>query len=81
MNSPRFTRPVLLLFGNTLFAIGCLGAASSQVTKSGADYDVPQAVTENETTFSGARTWAGLHLRALLWMPDFSFAQVLRPRS
>ncbi|WP_258691392.1 hypothetical protein [Xanthomonas oryzae] len=51
MNSTRVTRPVpLLLFGSTLFAIGCLGAASSQVTESGADYGVSEAVTENATT-------------------------------
>ncbi|MCL1499091.1 hypothetical protein M3O57_07025 [Xanthomonas nasturtii] len=82
MNSTRFTRPVpLLLFGSTLFAIGCLGAASSQVTESGADYGVSGAVTENATTPPEARPRPGRHLRASLSMPYFSFAQALRPRS
>lgn len=81
MNSTRLTRPVpLLLFGSTLFAIGCLGAASSQVTESGADYGVSEAVTENATT-PEARSRPGRHVRASLSMPYFSFAQALRPRS
>ncbi|KHL57421.1 hypothetical protein [Xanthomonas cannabis] len=82
MNSTRVTRPVpLLLFGSTLFAIGWLGAASSQVTESGADYGVSEAVTENATTPPEARARPGRHPRASLSMPYFSFAQVLRPRS
>ncbi|MCC4601316.1 hypothetical protein JWH11_02330 [Xanthomonas melonis] len=82
MNSTRFTRPVpLLLFGSTLFALGCLGAASSQVTESGADYGVSEAVTENATTPPDARPRLSRHPRASLSMPYFSFAQVLRPRS
>ncbi|MCD0280404.1 hypothetical protein JWH04_15955 [Xanthomonas melonis] len=82
MNSTRFTQPVpLLLFGSTLFALGCLGAASSQVTESGADYGVSEAVTENATTPPDARPRLSRHPRASLSMPYFSFAQVLRPRS
>ncbi|QBG95571.1 hypothetical protein EYC55_08900 [Xanthomonas oryzae] len=82
MNSARFTRPVpLLLFGSTLFAIGCLGAASIQVTESGVDYGVSEAVTENATTPPEARSRPGRHVRASLSMPYFSFAQALRPRS
>ncbi|PPU99085.1 hypothetical protein XpopCFBP1817_03190 [Xanthomonas populi] len=82
MNSTRFTRPApLLLFGSTLFAIGCLGAAFSQVTQSGTDYGVSEAVTENATTPSEAGTRPSRHLRAWLSMPYFSFAQGLRPRS
>ena len=82
MNSTRFTRPVpLLLFGSTLFAIGCLGAASSQVTDTGADYGASEAVTENATTPPETRTRPSRHLRASLSIPYFSFAQVLRPRS
>ncbi|APP80225.1 hypothetical protein [Xanthomonas hortorum] len=82
MNSTRFTRPApLLLLGSTLFANGCLGAASSLVTESGADYGVSEAVTENATTPPEERTRPSRHLRASLSMPYFSFAQVLRPRS
>ncbi|PPV10422.1 hypothetical protein XavaCFBP5823_08490 [Xanthomonas axonopodis pv. vasculorum] len=82
MNSTRLTRPApLLLFGSTLFAIGCLGAASSQVTESGADYGVSEAVTENATTPPEAPSRAGRHVCASLSMPYFSFAQALRPRS
>ncbi|MCS3746294.1 MULTISPECIES: hypothetical protein [unclassified Xanthomonas] len=82
MNSTRVRRPVpLLLLGSTLFAIGWLGAASSQVTESGADYGVSEAVTENATTPPEGRTRPSRHLRASLSMPYFSFAQVLRPRS
>ncbi len=39
-----------------------------------------EAVTENETTLSDARTWAGLHLRALLSMPYFSLPAGSAPR-
>ncbi|WP_323134524.1 hypothetical protein [Xanthomonas campestris] len=82
MNSTRVTRPVpLLLFGTTLCVLGWLGAASSQVMESGADYGVSEAVTENATPPPEARTRPGRHLRASLSMPYFSFAQVLRPRS
>ncbi|WP_134980406.1 hypothetical protein [Xanthomonas axonopodis] len=82
MNSTRSTRPVpLLLFGSTLFAIGCLGAASSQLTESGADYGVSEAVTENATTPPEAPSRPGRHVCASLSMPYFSFAQALRPRS
>ncbi|WP_081641437.1 hypothetical protein [Xanthomonas maliensis] len=82
MNSTRVTRSVpLFLFGSTLLAVGCLGAASSQVTETGADYGASEAVTENPTPPPEERTRPSRHLRASLSMPYFSFAQVLRPRS